>query len=197
MIRPATVRDIPGMLAIYAPYILETAITFEYEVPSLQAFEARFRGITARYPWLVWEEDGQILGYAYADTFKTRAAYQWDADLSVYLRGDCRGRGIGRALYAELENRMRDLGYHVLYGVVTSSNEASCRFHEAMGYRPIAVFEQTGLKFGRWYGVTWYEKRIREGIPTAPPALPDLFPACTNEGFCALTSQREAPVRSD
>ena len=169
MIRKAVLSDVPVILDIYRPYILETAITFEYEVPTLEEFEVRFRTIAAKYPWLVWEEQGRILGYAYADSFKSRAAYQWDADLSIYLRQDCRGKGIGKALYTELETQMRDLGYHVLYGVVTSANDISCRFHEALGYRPIAVFENTGMKFGRWYGITWYEKRIRDGVPSAPP----------------------------
>lgn len=172
MLRNATVQDVPVMLDIYRPYILDTAITFEYEVPSLEEFTTRFHTVTARFPWLVWEEDGVVLGYAYASPFKTRAAYRWDADLSIYLRQDCRGKGIGKALYTELENRLRDLGYHVLYGVVTSANEASCRFHEAMGYRPIAAFERTGVKFGRWYGITWYEKRIRQGVPEHVPATP-------------------------
>ena len=172
MLRNATIHDVPVMLDIYRPYILDTAITFEYEVPAFEEFEARFRTVTARFPWLVWEENGMVLGYAYASPFKTRAAYQWDADLSIYLREDCRGKGIGKALYSELENRLRDLGYHVLYGVVTSANEASCRFHEALGYRPIATFERTGVKFGRWYGITWYEKRIREGVPEHAPTTP-------------------------
>lgn len=172
MLRNATIHDVPVILDIYRPYILDTAITFEYEVPSLEAFTERFRNVTERFPWLVWEENGMVLGYAYANPFKARAAYQWDADLSIYLREDCRGKGIGKALYSELENRLRDLGYHVLYGVVTSANEASCRFHEALGYRPIATFERTGVKFGRWYGITWYEKRIREGVPEHAPTTP-------------------------
>lgn len=172
MIRNAALSDLPVILDIYRPYILETAITFEYDVPTLAEFETRFRTTTDKYPWLVWEEDGEILGYAYAGPFHSRAAYQWDADLSIYLRQDCRGKGIGKALYTELEYRLRELGYHVLYGIVTSANAASCRFHEALGYHPIAVFENTGVKFGRWYGITWYEKRIREGIPEHAPMIP-------------------------
>ena len=172
MVRNAVLADVPVMLEIYRPYILDTAITFEYEVPTLAEFEERFCTITTRFPWLVWEEEGVVLGYAYAGPFKTRAAYQWDADLSIYLGQDCRGKGIGKSLYTELERRMHDLGYHVLYGVVTSANDASCRFHEALGYRPIAVFENTGVKFGRWYSITWYEKRIREGVPEHVPVTP-------------------------
>ena len=172
MLRNATIHDIPVMRDIYRPYILETAFTFEYDVPSPEEFLERFLTVTSKFPWLVWEENGEVLGYAYAGPFNTRAAYQWDADLSIYLRQDCRGNGIGRTLYTELEHRLQELGYHVLYSIVTSANEGSCRFHEALGYRPIAVFERTGVKFGQWYGITWYEKRIREGLPEHPPLTP-------------------------
>lgn len=106
MLRDAALRDVRDMLEIYRPYILETAYTFEYDVPSLEEFEARFRKITGAFPWLVWEEDGEILGYAYGSRAFERAAYQWDADLSIYLRRDCRGRGVGRQLYTELERQI-------------------------------------------------------------------------------------------
>lgn len=169
MIRPARPTDVPGILDIYRPYILKTAYTFEYDVPTLEEFELRFQQITAQYPWLVWEEDGQILGYAYASSFQPRAAYQWGADLSIYLRPEAQGNGIGTALYRELERRMTDLGYYILYTAVTSANEGSCRFHEAMGYKQIGVFPKTGMKFGRWYDIIWYEKRLRDGIPSHAP----------------------------
>ena len=169
MIRKATISDVPAILEIYRPYILNTAITFEYDVPTLAQFEDRFRSVTRDFPWLVWDEDGQILGYAYGSRAFERAAYQWDADMSIYLRQNCRGRGIGKALYAALEAQLRDLGYFVLYGLVTSANEASCQFHRAMGYREVANFEKTGFKFGQWYGVIWFEKRLWDGDPTQPP----------------------------
>lgn len=169
MIRAATIKDVPQILDIYAPYILGTAITFEYEVPSLEAFEQRFLDITAFHPWLVWEEDGEILGYAYAEKPFIRAAYQWAADLAIYLRPEAQGNGIGRKLYEAVEDIIRRQGYHLCYGVVTSANEKSCAFHEAMGYVRQAEFPDCGAKFGTWYGTIWYEKRLREGVPTAPP----------------------------
>lgn len=172
MLRDARPEDLPEILAIYAPFIRNTAYTFEYEVPSPAAFAARFRAITARYPWLVWEEDGSILGYAYGSEFQPRAAFQWGADLSIYLSPEAQGRGIGRALYTALEERMAALGYYILYAAVTSANEGSCRFHEALGYTEVARFPKTGVKFGRWYDIIWYEKRVREGIPSEPPLLP-------------------------
>lgn len=169
MIRAAMEQDLPAILEIYRPYILETAYTFEYEVPSLEAFRARFASITDRHPWLVWEENGEILGYAYGEKAFERAAYQWDADLAVYLRQDCRGRGIGRALYGAVEEILRQQGYIVAYALVSTDNEGSCRFHEAMGYRNIMLQPNCGWKHGRWHGLIWYEKRLREGNPGEPP----------------------------
>ncbi len=169
MIRHATIRDVPAMLAIYGPYILETAITFEYEVPTLEAFTQRFTSICRQFPWLVWEEDGEILGYCYGDRAFARAAYQWDADLSIYLRMDCKGRGIGRKLYHAVEELLRKQGYLVAYGIVTSSNEASRAFHKAMGYEAVAEMKNCGWKFGKWHGITWFEKRLQTGDPKGPP----------------------------
>lgn len=169
MIRTATLQDVPAILDIYRPYIIDTAYTFEYEVPSLQDFEARFLTISREFPWLVWEEKGEILGYAYAERPFTRTAYQWDADLAIYLRDDCRGKGIGRRLYTAVEDILRRQGYFVAYGVVTSANEGSCAFHEAMGYEKTAEFPRCGWKFDRWYGTIWYEKRLQDGEPKQPP----------------------------
>ncbi len=169
MIRPATLGDVPAILDVYRPYILETAYTFEYEVPTLEAFQKRFLAVTENHPWLVWEEEGRICGYAYGDRAFERAAYQWDADLSIYLRRDSLGRGMGRRLYEAVEDILRRQGYCVGYGIVTSANGGSCAFHRAMGYREAARFERCGWKFGRWYGTVWFEKRLREDPPAAPP----------------------------
>ena len=169
MLRDATMRDVPAILDIYRPYILNTAITFEYDVPTPAQFEARFRTITREFPWLVWEEDGEILGYAYGSRAFERAAYGWDADLSIYLRQGCSGRGIGRALYETLEQRLAAQGYYVLYGLVTSANAGSCAFHEAMGYREAMRLPACGFKFGQWYDVIWYEKRLKTGNPEQFP----------------------------
>lgn len=169
MLRDATIQDIPAILDIYRPYILNTAITFEYDVPTLAQFEDRFRAITREFPWLVWEENGEILGYAYGSRAFERAAYGWDADLSIYLRQGCSGRGIGRALYEPLEQRLAAQGYYVLYALVTSANAGSCAFHEAMGYREAVRLPACGFKFGQWYDVIWYEKRLKTGNPEQFP----------------------------
>ena len=169
MIRRATLEDVPAILEIYKPYILHTAITFEYDVPTLEVFKERFLTITREFPWLVWEENGTVLGYAYAERPFVRAAYQWAADLAIYLAPEAQGKGIGRKLYNAVEDLIRRQGYFLCYGVVTSANERSCAFHEAMGYKKAAVFENCGFKFGNWYGTIWYEKRLQEGKPSAPP----------------------------
>ena len=170
MIRPALEADLPAILAIYGPYILTSTATFEYEVPSLSAFTDRFRGITAQFPWLVWEEDGKVLGYAYGSAPYTRPAYAWCAESSVYLAPAARGRGIGTALYAALEEILRTQGYQVLYALVTQENAASLRFHEKLGFRQMVLFPDCGFKFGRWLGLIWLEKRLKAvEIPTSAP----------------------------
>lgn len=172
MLRQASIEDVPQILQIYAPYILHTTFTFEYEVPTLEQFRRRFLDITRQFPWLVWEEDGQILGYAYADRAFSRAAYQWTADLSVYLRPEAKGKGIGRKLYEAAEDVLRRQGYFAVYGIVTDSNLDSCAFHRAMGYQEIAHLPRCGYKLNAWHGIYWFEKRLREGEPEAPPAAP-------------------------
>ena len=171
MIRPALEADLPAILAIYGPYILTSTATFEYEVPTLPAFTERFRGITAQFPWLVWEENGKVLGYAYASAPYTRPAYAWCAEPSVYLCPQARGSGIGAALYAALEAILLKQGYQVLYALITQENTASLRFHEKEGYRQMVLFPDCGFKFGRWLGLIWMEKRLKSvEIPTSFPA---------------------------
>ncbi len=170
MIRLALVSDVPAMLDIYAPYVLTTTHTFEYEVPTPEAFTARFERYTKQTPWLVWEENGRVLGYAYGSLPFSRAAYQWDCEVSIYLAPEVQGKGVGRQLYAVLEAILLRQGYRVIYSLITSENQGSIRFHEAVGYRTVAVLPDCGCKFGRWLGVIWMEKRptIAE-IPNHPP----------------------------
>lgn len=170
MIRIATESDVPAILSVYAPYVTGTTVTFEYDVPAREEFLQRFRGITAQYPWLVWEEGGQILGYAYAAAPYARAAYSWCAEPSVYLKAEARGRGIGRKLYAALEEILMRQGYQVLYALVTSENGASLDFHHKLGYETKVLFENCAYKFGKPLGVTWLEKRLKPvDIPTSFP----------------------------
>ena len=170
MLRIATPADIPAMLEIYGPYVLSSTATFEYTVPTLEEFTSRFDTITAQYPWLVWEEAGKILGYAYASAPYTRAAYAWCAEPSIYLNSQARGRGIGTKLYTALEEILELQGYHVLYALVTEENTESIAFHEKFSYKKQAFFPDCGWKFGRWLGVFWMEKRLNSvEIPTSFP----------------------------
>lgn len=170
MIRFAKEADIPAILDIYGPYVLNTAISFEYSAPTLEEFTERFRNITAQFPWLVWEEAGTVLGYAYGSAPFCRAAYRWVASASIYLAPHIRGKGIGTKLYAALESLLKAQGYRKTYAVITSDNPASLRFHEALGYRFVAELPECGYKFQKLYSVVWMEK------PLNPVDFPNNFP---------------------
>ena len=170
MIRPATEKDVPEILEIYAPYVENTTVSFEYDVPCRRSFLQRFYDITAQYPWLVWEEDGRILGYAYASAPYSRAAFAWCAEPSIYLREEARGKGIGRKLYAALEKILLLQGYQVLYALITEENRGSVAFHEKCGYHINTIFPACGYKSGRWLGLIWMEKRLK--IVESPSSSP-------------------------
>lgn len=178
MIRFATEKDLPRILQIYAPYILDTTVSFEYEVPTLEEFTQRFREITAQFPWLVYEEDGQILGYAYGSLAFQRAGYRWSAESSVYLCPQGQGRGIGRKLYAVLEQLLEKQGYRKVYAIVTSENGGSLAFHKAVGYTVVAHMPQIAIKFGKVLGITWLEKCLKTG--NLPSKFPEPIGAVVN-----------------
>ncbi len=172
-IRIAALADVPQLLAVYAPYVLNTTHTFEYTVPTEAEFQERFRAISAQFPWLVWEEDGRILGYAYGSAPFERAAYRWCAEVSIYLAPEIWGRGIGRRLYNALERILWLQGYRVLYALVTDENGPSLAFHRRLGYEEVARLSGSGIKFGRWLGVVWLEKRSQ--IVEIPSRMPESF----------------------
>ena len=158
MIRIATEADVPQMLDIYAPYIENTTYTFEYDVPSEAEFLQRFRKLTAQFPWLVWEEDGRILGYAYGSAPFERAAYGWCAEDSIYLLPQAQGRGIGARLCLALEKVLFYQGYLRIYALITAENEHSIAFHKKLGYVLRGEMPHAGIKFGRRIGVVWMDK---------------------------------------
>ena len=160
MIRFATTADIPAMLEIYGPYILNTTYTFEYTVPSVEEFTERFLNITSQCPWLVWEENGVVLGYAYGSAPFERKAFSWCAESSIYLRQDQRGKGIGKKLQLALESLLQMQGYQILYALVTTDNPASIAFHKALGFSFLAEFPGCGWKLDAWHGLVWLEKRL-------------------------------------
>ncbi len=170
MIRPATLDDAQNLLAIYAQYI-ETPITFEFELPSLREFTDRIAKTTKNYPYLVAEENERLCGYAYAGQVFSRAAYQWGAELSIYLDRGCIGRGLGTELYLRLIEILQNRGVRTVYGCVTTPNPASERLHETTGFRKIGIFRNAGFKNGSWHDVAWFEKQI--GTYSVPnPLIP-------------------------
>lgn len=170
MIRLASAGDLPEILAIYAPYVRNTTYSFEYEVPSEDAFAARFAEITAQFPWLVWQEGEKIWGYAYASRPFERAGYAWCSEVSIYLKPEAQGKGIGRKLYQALEALLEIQGYRMIYAIITGENKASLSFHEKLGYRLVADFQHCGYKFGRSLNVIWMEKPLNSvGIPSNEP----------------------------
>lgn len=170
-LRFAEIRDADAMLQIYAQYI-HTPVTFEYRPPSLPEFTQRISEITAVYPWLAAEEDGRLVGYAYAHRQQARAAYQWNAELSIYLDRAYTSMGFGRRLYGALIETLRIQGIRTVYGVVTLPNEKSVRLHLGMGFRQTGTFCSTGYKCGRWHDVGWFEKRIAPCAPDPSPLVP-------------------------
>lgn len=160
--RFATVEDASKILEIYKYYIENTAITFEYDVPTFVEFEERIKNTLLEYPYIVCEYKNEILGYAYAHKVWMRAAYQWDAELSVYIDKDYTGNGLGKKLYKILIEILKLQNVVNVYGCVTYPNEKSDKLHESFGFKKVGIFENSGYKFGKWIGVTWFHKAILE-----------------------------------
>ena len=171
VIRRAAAGDAAALLDLYAPYIRDTAITFEYDVPAAEEFAARIGDIARTHPYLVCERDGRPVGYAYAHNIRERAAYDWAAELSVYLAPAAQGQGAGTALYRCLIDLLAMQNLRILYGCVTLPNEKSERLHEKLGFAPVGVWHGAGWKFGRWHDVGWLEKRLG-GDGAAQPVIP-------------------------
>ncbi len=162
-IRSAQPSDARELLAIYAPYVEETAISFEIQVPTVPEFEERIEKTLEKFPYLVAVEGNQVLGYAYASTYYDRAAYDWTVELSVYLRQDVRGKGVGQQLYAHLEEQLEARGFKNFLACIALPNPASIAFHEKMGYEQVAHFRKIGYKFGSWHDIVWMQKSLIEG----------------------------------
>ena len=164
-IRIATVDDAQTLLDIYSYYVQNTTLTFEYDVPSLTEFKNRISHTLERYPYLVAESDGEIIGYAYAGQFHTRAAYGWSAETTIYLKHGKRREGVGRKLYTLLEEILKEQGIVKAIAVITMpideySDFNSMQFHERLGYHLSGRIDQCGYKFNRWYTVIWMDKMI-------------------------------------
>lgn len=171
-IRDAKPLDAEGLLQIYAWYVENTAVSFEYQPPTLDEFRERMAVTMVKYPWLVAEGDGRLLGYACAGPFKARDAYDWSCETTIYLDRERRGHGIGRALYEALETALAGMGIRNLYACIAWADPEdatltldSPRFHQHMGYTLVGRFRQCANKFGRWYDMVWMEKTIGKHEP--------------------------------
>ena len=160
IIRPVQLADAATIRAIYQPYVTETAITFEVDVPTVQEFEKRITQTLAHFPYLVAEEEGIVVGYAYASTYYARAAYDWTVELSIYISKEARGQGIGTVLYDVLEEELQARGYLRFLACIALPNEASISLHEKRGYVKVAQFPKIGYKFDQWHDIIWMQKTL-------------------------------------
>ena len=173
--RFATENDAKQLLEIYKPYVENTTITFEYELPSEEEFKKRIKNTIKEYPYIVceinknFENKKKIIGYAYAHKVWSRAAYQWDAELSVYTDENYAGNGLGKKLYKALIEILKLQNVVNVYGCVTYPNENSDKLHEYFGFNKIGIFHNAGYKLGKWIGVTWFEKAILEHSDNPKP----------------------------
>ncbi len=179
LLRMAEEADAEEILRIYAPYVTDTAITFEYNIPSITEFSQRISDTLQMYPYIVALEKSRIAGYAYASAFKRRAAYNWAVETTVYISQDCRGKGLGKKLYLALEDILKrqniiNLNACIAYTQYKDAHldNTSMAFHERLGYIKAAHFTKCGYKFGMWYDMIWMEKMLRDHPDTPAPVIP-------------------------
>ena len=172
VIRLARETDAAAIRDIYAPIVRDTHISFEQKPPAPDEIARRIRSGLAQYPWLVCELAGNLAGYAYASAFRSRPAYQWTTETTVYVHGDWQRRGIARALYSSLVAILRAQGYVTAVGVIALPNHASIRAHEAVGFEKIGVFQRVGFKAGEWRDTGWWQLAINAPAKSPAPPLP-------------------------
>ncbi len=166
-IRAGRADDAPALAAIYDPIVAHTAISFEETPPGPIGMAQRIAAAGQWFPWLVFERDTDVLGYAYGSQHRSRAAYRWSVDVSVYVADRGRRMGIARRLYAQLFELLERQGYRAAFAGVALPNEASCNLHQSVGFTPVGVYHAVGYKAGAWHDVMWFERPLR--LPTQPP----------------------------
>lgn len=175
-LRLASTADAAQIADIYAPLVRDTAITFEVDAPNASEIAQRIADTSLRFAWLVVERDHHVRGFAYAGMHRRRAAYQWSADVSVYVADDARRTGVGRGLYTTLLELLAAQGYANAFAGIALPNEASVRLHRAFGFTPVGVYRSVGYKLGNWWDVGWWQRRLPaiEATPPPPTRLPEL-----------------------
>ncbi|MBS9334680.1 N-acetyltransferase [Fructobacillus sp. M1-10] len=184
-IRTAQPSDGKQLLAIYQPYVEQTTVSFEYQTPTLAEFSSRIKQTLTDFPYLVVLEDNQILGYAYAHAYGERSAYQWSAEISVYIAEKAHGKGIGRSLYAEIEQILAKQNIVNITACITGENEASLAFHQKLGYEKVAQFKKIGFKNGQWLDTFWLQKELNR--PEKPlPFIPFSKLSPKKKRYCTI-----------
>ncbi len=164
-------RDAAGCAAIYAPFVSESAVSFEERIPTAADFAARITRIEQTHPWLVAEDEGRVAGFAYGCPHRERAAYRFAAEVSAYVDPAFHRQGVGRSLYSELLGLLREQGLWTVCAGIGLPNEASVAFHESLGFVPVGVYRRIGYKLGQWWDVGWWQLSLREPAQ-GPPAEP-------------------------
>ena len=173
-IRLAKINDATKILQIYTPYVLDSAISFEITVPTLDEFKNRMKEYSNKFPWIVCEIDEQVVGYAYASAHRSRCAYEWSVEASVYIEDKYQGKGIGTKLYKTLFQLLKNQGVVNIFAGITLPNEGSIRLHESLGFLPIGIFKDVGFKKGLWRDVGWWQLQIQKPVQPnhlLPPAI--------------------------
>ena len=160
-IRQVELEDANILLQIYSHYVLNTSVSFEYDVPSLEEFKQRILKISQRYPYLVALKDHEILGYAYATSYKERAAYNWSVETTVYVKETYQGIGVGKALYTHLEHALKEMNIVNMLACITYPNPKSIEFHTKFGFEQVGHFHKVGYKFNEWRDIIWMQKSIK------------------------------------
>jgi phosphinothricin acetyltransferase len=184
--------DAPAILSLYAPIVSETYISFELEVPTCEQMRDRIASVSAVFPWLVDEDEGVMRGYAYASRHRSRAAYQWSTDVSVYVAADARGQGRGRRLYELLFSILRDLSYQTALAGIVLPNERSVALHESLGFQMVGVYRNVGFKHGAWRDVGWWQLALAAEYlphPAPPKTMAEFLQSTEGEKYLLLTKE--------
>ena len=168
-VRIAMEADADAIAAIYSPYVLETPISFEETPPTADEVARRLSSTLQTFPYLVFVDRGQVLGYANGSVHRTKPAYRWSVETTVYVARHAHRKGIGRALYAELLDLLRRQGFHSAFAGIVLPNEGSVRLHEGMGFSHLGIFPEIGFKLGRWHDLGWWHRPLAERIPSRDP----------------------------